>query len=406
MDKLVIEALGAEGEGIARVEGRAVFVPGTIPGDHVVARIVNGRAVEVELETPSPERREAFCPEFGRCGGCLVQQWSPLAYLAWKEDLVRRAFAKEGIAGELRAIVDAHGAGRRRALIHVRFRGGEAMAGFMERGSHTLLPLDTCPILVPALAHAPALARALAAPLARRGKPVTIQFTATDSGIDADIRGHGEPTGTERQALIALADSLDLARLSVHGAVQAERRQPILAMGRARVLLPPGGFLQATAAGEETLARLALAAIGKARHVADLFCGCGPFALRIADSARVYAADGEAAAILALKRAAVLPGAKPVTAEARDLFRRPLLPDELDAFDCVLLDPPRAGAEAQMRQIAASKTRRVVSVSCDLQSFCRDASILIRAGFRMEYATPVDQFAWSRHVELVALFVR
>jgi 23S rRNA (uracil1939-C5)-methyltransferase len=404
---LTIEAFGADAEGIARHEGRTVFVPGAIPGDVVTVGIAGSRATVLSLDQPSALRRPAFCQHFGACGGCLVQEMERQAYLAWKRELVTRALAQAGLSTTVAPIRDAHGEGRRRALLHVRFRGGLPEAGYMARGSHTLMPLDRCPVLVPALADAPAIAAAVARPLARRGKPLTALLTATQTGLDVDVRGHGEPGPEERLALIEVANARDLARISVHGDILAERRQPLLSMGSARVVPPPGGFLQATEAGEHTLAALALEAAGKARRVADLFTGAGPFALRLAETAAVFAADGDGPAIAALGRAArATPGLKPVTTEVRDLFRRPLLPDECNAFDCIVLDPPRAGAEAQMRQVAASKVRRVVSVSCDLRSFCRDALILTAAGFRLERVTPVDQFAWSRHVELVGLLSR
>ena len=198
-----------------------------------------------------------------------------------------------------------------------------------------------------------------------------------------------------------------LARLTRHGELVAQRATPLLRVGRAQVPFPPGAFLQATTEGEETLARLALGYIGKAKHVADLFCGVGTFALRLAERARVSAADSDAEAIKALQRAsATTSGLKPIEAETRDLFRRPFVTSELKRFDGLVFDPPRQGAEAQAREIAKSKVPVVVAVSCDAGTFARDAKILIEGGYKLDGVTPVDQFRYSHHVEIVAKFAK
>ncbi len=178
-------------------------------------------------------------------------------------------------------------------------------------------------------------------------------------------------------------------------------------MGKARVSLPPGSFLQATVAGEETLAALAVKHAGRAKHIADLFCGVGPFALRLAEKSRVTAYDSDAGAIAALQKAvASTPGLKPVKAETRDLFRRPLVAEELRDFDAVVFDPPRQGAQAQAERLSASKVPVVIAVSCNVATFARDARILIDGGYKIEDVTPVDQFRHTPHIELVARFRR
>jgi len=247
----------------------------------------------------------------------------------------------------------------------------------------------------------------LASQLTRARKPLDIQITTTATGLDVDLRGHGPLKDAERLALCDLAGTLDLARLSLHGEVLLERRPPMIPMGRAQVVPPPGSFLQATRRGEEALAEFVMEACGDARRVADLFSGCGPFALRLAERAEVHAVESDRGALAALDRAARgTLGLRRVTIEARDLFRRPLLPPELDRFDAVVIDPPRAGAEAQAKQLAASGVTRVVSVSCDAGTFCRDAATLIAAGFTLERVIPVDQFKHSPHVEIVGLLRR
>lgn len=402
-DPLLIDHLSPKGEGVARTGSGPVFVPFALPGE----RVTPGDGIFPDVEDPSPDRVTPFCPAFGRCGGCAMQHLSVPANGAWKRGIVARALEREGFQVAVMPTVAAHGEGRRRAIVHVRFRSGRPEAGFMAAGSHDLQVVGTCPVLVPALNDVFAIAEAVTRPLAKRGKPLDVQATATDTGLDVDIRGHGAPDDSERQALSAIAARLDLARISVHRDVVVERRPATIRIGGIALHLPPRAFLQATAEAETALGDLVLEGFGKARNVADLFCGVGPFALRLAGQAKVLAADETKDAVAALDRAARnTQGLKPVRVEARDLFRRPLLPMELDGFDAVVLDPPRAGAEAQVRQLAASKVKTVASVSCDLQSFVRDAIILRAGGYRLETVTPVDQFAWSRHIELVGIFRR
>ncbi|MDU0957616.1 MAG: methyltransferase, partial [Bradyrhizobium sp.] len=263
-----------------------------------------------------------------------------------------------------------------------------------------------CPILDPALDGALEAAWALAEALKPTGKPLDIQATATHNGLDIDVRGSGPLPPARVAALSRLAEQHRLARLTRHGELVLMRNAPTVTMGTAQVTLPPGSFLQATVQGEETLARLVLERTAKAKHVADLFCGVGPFALRLAARARVTAMDNDAGSIAALQKAAGCPGLKPIKAEARDLFRRPLMPAELRDIDAVVFDPPRQGAQAQAKQLAASKVPVIVAVSCNVSTFARDMRLLIDGGYKLETVVPVDQFRHTPHVELVARLAR
>jgi 23S rRNA (uracil1939-C5)-methyltransferase len=269
------------------------------------------------------------------------------------------------------------------------------------------VPIDRCPILDPALSGALEAAWALAEPLTKIGKPLDIQLTATRGGLDVDVRGSGPLPTAMIASLSRIAEQHRLARLTRHGELVLMRNAPEIAIGNAQVTLPPGSFLQATAAGEDSLAALVGEYAGKAKHIADLFCGVGPFALRLATKARVAAFDSDAAAVAALQKAAsATPGLKPVKAEPRDLFRRPLMPPELREVDAVVFDPPRQGAQAVATQLAASKVPLVIAVSCNAATFARDARILVDGGYAIETVTPVDQFKYTPHVELVARFSR
>lgn len=391
-----IESLGHKGEGIALVEGKRVFVPFALPGEDVLIDTAGERGTLLEVLAPAPNRAEPFCPRFGRCGGCQLQHMDAAGYAEFKTGLVVNPLRQAGLDVQVSRFVTAHGAGRRRATLHARRDG----AGYMRLRSHDLLDLDACPILVPALARAPDIARALGAAIGE----CDLAFTATNAGIDVGIRK--APRAVRAEALVPLANRLGLARLALGNEMILLRQQPSVSMGRSEVELPIGSFLQATAEAEQVLADYVIAAVGKAKSVADLFCGIGPFALRLAETARVYAADSDRPAIAALDKAARhTKGLKAITGKARDLFRDPLTRFELD-FDCVVLDPPRAGAEAQVREIAVSKVPRVVMVACDPKTFARDAEQLVQAGFILRDLIIVDQFAWSTHIEVAATFER
>ncbi|MCS0503040.1 class I SAM-dependent RNA methyltransferase [Ancylobacter mangrovi] len=412
--KLAIDHLGHRGDGVATTSEGPVYVPLTLAGELVEVERVGDRARLVSVVEPSAERIEPICRHVGQCGGCALQHWSREPYEAWKRTLVTQALARVGLTPDVAPLVTAHGEGRRRATFHARSPGGSARrgedllaVGFAGRRSHAVVAIDACPILAPSMAGALSAAWAVAQVLAPLAKPLDIQVTATETGLDLDVRGSGPLKPARVAALAEAAGTLGLARLTRHGELVLQREPPLVTMGRARVTLPPGSFLQATARGEAVLSALVQEAVTGRRRIADLFAGVGTFALRLAGEARVAAYESAVPAVEALLRAVRgTSGLKPVTAEARDLFRRPLLPMELKGFDAVVFDPPRQGAEAQARQFAASAVPLVVGVSCDPASFARDAAILTEGGYRLEHVTPVDQFLYSPHVELVGVFRR
>lgn len=407
--RLTIERLGQRGEGLARGDDGLVFVPYTVPGDVIAAEVDGERARLGDVLTAGPDRIPAFCPHFTICGGCAVQTLAAPAYQDWKRGLVVAALEHARVKADVGALLDAHGEGRRRATFHARFtRHGsgrmDAIVGFMQARQHTIIEIENCPILAPSMKNALNMARGVAMELAEVGKPLDILVTATIEGLDVDFRGCGPLEPALRQKLVEAAARLDLSRLSNHGDVIIERRIPLLQMGAARVSPPAGAFLQATEAGEETLGRLVGEAVGKAKRIADLFAGVGTFTLRLASKAEVLAVESEKLSVQALERAAHMPGLRTVNAQTRDLYRRPLAGAELEPFEAVVFDPPRAGAEMQAKALAESNVPTVVGVSCSAQTFARDAKILIDGGYAVERITPVDQFRHSPHVEIVGVF--
>ena len=407
-EQVVIERLGAKADGIAESASGSVFVPKALPGETVTIERDGSRADLIRVDAASTERETPFCPYFDECGGCATQHMKYPFYRDWKQEILARTLRQARIGAPVEPMIDAHGDGRRRVTLHVRFPDRAMHVGYMAARSHRIVEIAFCPIAEPGLKEqAPAIARAVGEHLKGARKPLDIQITQTRTGFDVDVRGHGPLKDSDRLSLIGLAEELDLSRLSIHGDVIVERRPPAIVMGRASVVPPAGSFLQATRLGEETLARLVTEACERAKRVADLFSGSGPFALRLAEKSEVHAVEYDQGSMTALDKAfRATPGLRRITTEARDLFRRPLLTPELNAVDAVVLDPPRAGAEAQAKQLAVSKVPLVVSVSCDAATFARDAAILMSGGYRLERVIPVDQFKHSPHLEVVGILRR
>jgi 23S rRNA (uracil1939-C5)-methyltransferase len=392
-----ITSLGHKGEGVAEIEGRKVFVPLTLPGETVEIAAEGDRGTLLGVISPAANRIEPFCPHFGACGGCQLQHMDRPSYEAFKTALVETPLHFAGIDLKVSRFVDAAGDGRRRATLHARREG----AGYMRLRSHQVHDLDACPILAPGLARAPEIARAVMQAVGE----ADVSFAATLSGLDVAIRTEKKQARTDRVA--PLVARFKLARLALNGEMVLQAQPPILEMGRARVELPIGSFLQATAAAENVLAEYVVNAVGKAKTVADLFCGVGPFALRLAEQRPVTAFDNDKPGIAALDKARrFTKGLREITAKSRDLFRDPLTRYELDPYEAVVLDPPRAGAQAQCEQLSMSKVKTIVMVACDARTFARDAAILIGGGYTMSDLMAVDQFTQSTHIEISATFRR
>ncbi|MBS0234102.1 MAG: class I SAM-dependent RNA methyltransferase [Proteobacteria bacterium] len=402
-----ITRLGAQGDGVADLDGRSIFVPFTLPGDQVIADIDGDRGRLLRILEPSPERISPICRHFGKCGGCSVQHLAPDAYAIWKRTLVIDAFKARGLDPEVHALEPPEGQRRRAALKAQRTEGGIEI-GFHAAASHELIGIEECPVLEPKLVMAlPTVAKLIMLLLPKRTE-VRVVMTLTRSGLDVEIDGTQRKLTPEIRSQLAIgATRIGLARLVVSGDVVVETLQPFMQFGPADVPLPPAVFVQAVEAAETAIANHVVTALGKAKRVADLFCGLGAFTFPIAMRARVSAYDGSKPAIAALAGAAKkTSGLKPIDAIVRDLFRDPLSTVELNQHDAVVFDPPRAGAEAQSQRLAKSKVKTVVAVSCNPATLARDARHLVDGGFKIESVTPVDQFVYSAHVEVVAVFRR
>lgn len=348
-----------------------------------------------------------ICRHFGPCGGCLFQDEAPAAYRLRKERAVAEPLARNRVAAKIAEIVSVAPRTRRRATFKVAKRRDETLIGFHARQSHDIVDMHECRLLTPALLAAVARLRTMMGALLKNGEEAELHVTDTDTGLDIALAWTRKLNSDLVQTLASWAPKLKAARILVGREIAVELARPAVTFGKAQVPLPPRVFLQPTRDGEAVLQRLVADALPKTKRLADLFSGCGTFTLPLAETMRVHAVELDAASLDALGEAARhTQGLKPVTTEKRDLFKLPLTPPELKRFDAVLLDPPRAGALAQVREIAASTLKRVVYVSCNPETFARDACVLVDAGFAIGPVTPVDQFLWSSHTELVAGFAR
>lgn len=396
---VTIDRLGHHGDGVAQ----GIFVPGALPGETVEGEVAGGVMAAPRILSPSTARIRPPCAHARGCGGCALQHAADGFVAEWKAAVVARALAAQGLAPGVLPTRTLPAGTRQRATFAARRGRSGAIVGLHRRASEEIVPVPGCMLLHPDLVAAlPLLADLVEAGLSRSAR-ADILCTRTLGGLDIAVTGAAAPDGARAATLAAIAAAGGVARLSWGGEIIAQTVPPEVAIGRARVPLPPGAFLQPSAEGAALLADLVRAAVGPARRVADLFAGIGTLALPLAEGAEVHAAEGAPEMVAALLSGARrAPGLRAVSAEARDLFRRPLLAPELARFDAVAIDPPRAGAEAQTAEIARARVPLVAMVSCNPASFARDARILAEAGYRFDPVQPVDQFRWSAHIELVA----
>ena len=348
------------------------------------------------------------CIHFGVCGGCTLQDIPEETYRANKRDAVVRVLARHGLqSADVADVVVVPPATRRRAVFKIAKKNGATSVGFHALKSHTIVDMHQCLVLTPSLVRLVSCLRSLVNGFLSDGQSAEVHATEADNGIDIAFRANVQLKPALTRAFAEAAADMHVIRALWNGALAFERAAPRIRFGTADVDLPAESFLQPVRAGEETLLAHVRKAVNGAKSITDLFSGCGAFALPLADRARVHAVEKDRLMVAALLAAAKkTSGLKPMTGASRDLFKVPLQAAELNRFDAVTLDPPRAGARAQAIQLAKSKVSRVAYVSCDVDSFSRDARIMVDGGYRIGTVTPVDQFLWSEHIELVAAFTR
>lgn len=405
--KLTIARLGHHGDGIAEGPEGPIFIPGMLPGEEVEGDLSGGKLLGAKIVTPSADRVKPPCSHARSCGGCLMQHVRDGLVAEWKQGIVAGALAGQGLEAPLRPILTSPPRSRRRATLAARRTKGGTLIGFHARGSDTIIPVPNCQLLHPDLMAAMPALEALVLAGGSRTAELALTITRTLAGPDVVVKG-GKPLDAElRLNLARVAEAHGLSRLGWEDEVVALRTAPMQRMGRALVAPPPGAFLQATAEGEAALLECVREAVGKAQKITDLFAGAGTFTLPLSEQADIHAVEGDAAMMAALDKGwRMAGGLHKVTCETRDLFRRPLEPDEFRHVGAVVIDPPRAGAEAQVATLARSGVPFIAMVSCNPVTFARDARVLVQAGYRIDWVQAVDQFRWSAHVELAARFSR
>jgi 23S rRNA (uracil1939-C5)-methyltransferase len=405
--KVTIDRIGHHGDGIAMSDVGLIYAPGLLPGEVAEGVLVDEKLANIRIITPSTARIKPSCSHAKACGGCLMQHASDHFVATWKEDIVKGALSGQGLSAIFRPMITSAARSRRRATLTGRKTKTGALMGFHARGADTVIPVPNCQLLHPDLVAAFPGLEALVKLGSTRSTEIQMTVTRSLSGHDVSVTGGKRLDGELRMELARLAESHRFARLTWSGETVALRAHPQQRFGRAMVTPPPGAFLQATPDGEAALLAAITLALGPARRIADLFAGCGTFTLPLAEQAEVHAVEAEAPMMAALEKGArSIEGLKRITIEPRDLFRRPLEPDELKGFDAVVIDPPRAGAEAQMQTLAASRVPVIAAVSCNPITFARDARILTEGGYVLDWIQVIDQFRWSSHVELASRFSR
>ena len=401
-----IGRLGAQGDGIAQGPEGPLFVPFALPGERVKVAAEPGQSHGrlLAVVEKSPDRVDPICPHFGICGGCALQHLEEGAYLSWKRDQVVAALRSRGLDAEVEPVRSVPLSSRRRASFALARTPTGTVLGYHQRGSHDVIDIHACPVLVPELMASLTKLRSALGSLAPANGQARVGVTATETGLDIAVEGLIPRLGKDRLASLAAEIAASgVARLTLNGEVVLQQSRPTLSIAGAHIALPPGAFLQASREAEQTLADLVSEGVLGAKRIADLFAGLGTFTLALAKRAAVDAFEQDEDALAALAEAVrMTPKLKPVRTCARDLFRSPLKAKELALYDAVLFDPPRAGAKAQAAELAASTVARLVAVSCAPGTLARDLRILVDGGYRLTRMVPVDQFRFSPHIEVVA----
>ncbi len=403
MKEYHIERLGHQGDGIAP---GPIFAQMALPGEIVSGDIDGDRLKNLKILKSSSDRVSPICRHYKTCGGCQLQHASDKFVAGWKVGVVRQSLAAQGIQTNFKPIITSPPESRRRAVFSAKRTKKGSMAGFHARASHAIVEIQECPLLDPKLFRAKQISAELAALAGSRKGELNITATHSASGLDISVQGGKLLDGPLMSLLAQAAERLQIARLTWSGETISTRASPEQVFGNVPVVPPPGAFLQATTHGEMALLEAVALAVSAGGRGIDLFSGCGTFTLPTAALAQVHAVESDANMISALEVGwKNVPGLKRVTTEVRDLFRNPIIAEDL-GYDFAIVDPPRAGAEAQVKELGQSKIKEIAFVSCNPITFARDAALLIKNNYTLEWVQVIDQFRWSSHIELVARFTR
>ncbi|MEM9329830.1 MAG: class I SAM-dependent RNA methyltransferase [Pseudomonadota bacterium] len=405
MVELKIHSLARQGDGVATKDSETLYIPFSLPGETVTATSSGIRRDLISVIRQSSFRIDPICTHFGECGGCQLQHFSQEGYLAWKHALVYEALERVGISHAVDPLVCFDVASRRRCVFNVKHTAKGVVLGFAERSTDRIINITECPILVKDISDRLQDIKNVLSSLPYTKKSFRLSVLASEAGLDLALSSPQPLKQNTKEILARKALSFGFARLSSDGEVLVELKKPILRMGLCNLIPPPGAFVQAVRAAEATMSELVCTYLSDCKSVADLYSGIGTFALRLAENSMVWALEENAPSLQALDRAWRETGGKlkQIRIETRNLERRPVNFTELKKIDGLVFDPPRAGAEAQVRQIAKSKIGKVAAVSCNPITLARDLKLLLEGGYKIQQITPIDQFRFTPHVEVVAL---
>jgi 23S rRNA (uracil1939-C5)-methyltransferase len=410
--------MGGMGDGIAHYDGKTVFIPYSCVGDTVRVSLKEEsketvRATLLEVLIPSPDRCTPACIHFGVCGGCALQQLSPDAYTAFKQEMLHHVVSSLGVStAVIQPLIAIPPHSRRRADFHVAHKKGETTLGFLMEKQHSVINVTECPVMDERIV---ALLPMLREQLSEHKSITAIHMTALTMGMDMLLHTRQPLTVSARNAWEAFALRHSIVRLyeqpEGHPFSQKiyDSEQAIVSLSNINVALPVGAFLQASEEAQCAIAQCVTTWLEKCAHVADFYSGCGTYSFALAErtKARIAAYEGSVEMVSAMYNAVIANGLDMrMSATVRDLFTHPLKTDELAPFDGTVINPPRNGALPQMKHLAQSGIGKIVMVSCNPATFQRDAACLLKAGYQLCQVIPIDQFLWSRHLEIAALFER
>lgn len=406
--ELQINAVGARGDGIANSDNGPIYVPFALDGEHIKVNVEKSRGEIIDIIKRNPDRIAPICQYFGVCGGCTTQHMSIHAYKTWKLGILNAALAKEGLEANVSEMTVCQPGERRRVALTAKNTPDGIVLGYHKASTNDIIDIAACPVASPDIEMHLETIRDLAKSVAQKSKPVQLSILLCDNGLDISASAEFQFNDAIRQTIIQkTVASKIIKRFSFNDDVLIETEPPKLTLGGVLITPPPGSFVQASKRAEQEMIELVTKHLKSCKKVADLFSGCGTFSFPLAKKSAVHAVEAEEEALVALDRTfRNQHGLKPIFTERRDLFRRPLMRDELKKYQGVVFDPPRAGAELQAKQIARSVVKKVAAVSCNPTTLARDLKILSVAGFRVKSITAVDQFLWSPHIEAVALLER
>lgn len=408
MTEVKIDFVGHKGDGVAHLNNNPLYVPYALEGEVIKIKGSGPRREIDKIATPSQQRIEPICKYFGTCGGCQLQHMGESAYLDWKMSLVKEPLSRVGISTEPEAILSYSDASRRKCVFNAQRTPNGMLLGFNEKSSNEIVPLDACPVLVPAINEQLDAIRDLVNSVPTAKNPLRVSVLVTKNGLDIAIEDAKPLSEAERQVLIKKTIAHKFSRMSVNIETLIKTAEPHIEIASTIVSPPPASFVQALKQAEDDMSDIVSEFLKGCKQVADLYCGIGTFALKLAENSAVYAVEESGDALNSLDQAWRDTGGKlkQVKTEKRNLERRPVTFGELKKMDGLVFDPPRAGAELQCKQIAKSRVKQVAAVSCNPNTLATDLEILLAGGFKVKRIIPIDQFKYTPHVEVVVLLER